>query len=334
MLPMRGVIIDVDHDPSNREETVMRLFLRTENGWTVVKEKYHPYFYVLTDDLEKFERILRAKEGVVSVERTRRKVRWEEKEVLMMRVTHPKYIPKLKEDIEENGAECREHDIPTERKYLYEKGIVPMSVVEFEEEGGWLKSVKTANGEIPIRVAALDLEMYARDRMPDPQRDEIIMASYVDSDGTKVVITTKEIDLPFVKRVETESQLISELNRVISERDPDIILTYNGDMFDLPYLKERAHALGLRIPWGRDGSEPKIRRAGGGTTSVDITGRAHVDVFQIVQFMAGVGAINTFKLDLENVYKTVLGREKVKIDHRDIASEWSGGDLEKLALYN
>lgn len=331
---MRGVIIDVDHDPSNREETIMRLFLRTENGWTAVKEKYHPYFYVMGDDLERFEKILSSKEGVVSIERTRRKVRWEEKEVLMVRVAHPKYIPKLKEEIEENGAECREHDIPTERKYLYEKGIVPMSVVEFEEEGGWLKSVKPANGEIPIRVAALDLEMYARDRMPDPQRDEIIMASYVDSDGTKVVITTKEIDLPFVKRVETESQLISELNRVISKRDPDIILTYNGDMFDLPYLKERAHALGLRIPWGRDGSEPKIRRAGGGTTSVDITGRAHVDVFQIIQFMAGVGAINTFKLDLENVYKTVLGREKVKIDHRDIASEWSGGDLEKLALYN
>ncbi len=331
---MRGVIIDVDHDLSNREETVIRLFIRTENGTAVLRERYEPYFYVLGEDLERAEKTVETTEGVTSVERIRKKVRWEEKDVLRVRVRHQKYIQKIREILKEIGAECREHDIPAERKYLYERGIVPLSAVEFEEEDGWVKSIKTAEGNVPLRVAAFDLEMYARDRMPDPRRDEIIMASYVDSDGERTVITTKNIDAPFVRVVETESQIISELNRLIRECDPDIILTYNGDAFDLPYLKERAHVLGLKIPWGRDGSEPRIRKAGGGNTTVDIVGRAHVDVFQIVEFMAAVGAINTFKLDLENVYRAVLGKDKVKIEHRDIAKEWAEGDLRRLATYN
>ena len=334
LLPMRGVIIDVDHDLSNREETIIRLFLRTENGTITLREKYHPYIYVLGEDLNAAEDVLKKAEGVISVERVNRYVRWEEREVLLVRVQHQKYVPKIRELLENRDVECREHDIPAERKYLYERGITPMSTVEFEEESGWIKSIQQAMGDIPIKIAAFDLEMYAKDRMPDPKKDEIIMASYVDSDGNKVVITTKKIDAPFVKTVETEERLISELTRLIKENDPDIILTYNGDAFDLPYLKERAHVLGLKIPWGRDGSEPRIRRAGGGNTTVEITGRAHVDVFQIIQFMAAVGAINTFKLDLENVYKTVLGREKVKIEHRDIADVWAKGDLVKLATYN
>ncbi len=334
MLPMRGVIIDVDHDISNRDETVIRLFVTDGKQWKMFMEKYRPYFYVVGGELDTVKKALEGAEGVVSVEKVRRKVQWEEREVLLVRVRHQKYIQRLKEAIEERGAECREHDIPAERKYLYEKGIAPMDVVEVEGDGTWLRSIRKVNGEQELKVAAIDLEMYARDRMPNPQRDEIIMASYVDSGGKRLVITTKEIDAPFVKKVETEAQLISELNRTVLENDPDIILTYNGDGFDLPYLKERAHVLGLKIPWGRDGTEPRIRRAGGGSTTVDIVGRAHVDVFRIVQFMAGVGAINTFKLDLENVYKAVLGKEKVKIEHRDIAKEWREGNLKLLATYN
>ncbi len=331
---MRGVIVDVDHDLSNREETIIRLFIRTADGVVTLRDRYEPYFYVVGENIEQAEKALADAEGVTRTELVRRIIRWDEGDVLQVRVRHQKYIPKLKEILEKHGAECREHDIPADRKYLYEKGITPMSVIEYEDENGWIKSIKPASGEIPLRVAAFDLEMYAKDRMPDPQRDEIIMASYVDSDGAKTVITTKNINAPFVRVVETEAQLISELNRLIKERDPDIVLTYNGDAFDLPYLKERAHVLGLKIPWGRDGSEPRIRRAGGGSTTVEIVGRAHVDVFQIVEFMANVGAINTFKLDLENVYKAVLGKEKVKIEHRDIAREWAEGNLQRLATYN
>ena len=330
---MRGVIIDVDHDLSNREETLIRLFIRTECGFVVAREKYFPYVYVVGDDLDAIDGVLKEAEGVVSVDRVKRLRGWDEKEIFLVRVKHQKYVPELHKMIRDLGAECREHDIPVERKYMFEREIRPMSTVDFHVDDGGLKHVRTAGGKIPLRIAAFDLEMYAKDRMPDPRQDEIIMASYVDSEGFRTVITTKNVKLPFVKRVEAEAQIISELNSIIAERDPDIIFTYNGDSFDLPYIKERAHALKMKVPWGRDGSEPRIHRAGGGKTTVSIAGRAHVDVFQIVQFMAAAGAINTFKLDLENVYRTVLGKEKIKIEHKEIAREWSEGDLGKLANY-
>ena len=330
---MRGVIIEADHDRSNKEETVIRLFIKTDSGPTIVSEKYLPYIYILSDDMEPVEKILQKAEGVVSVEKVERYVRWERKTVLLVRLKHQKYVQKIRKAVEKAGAECREHDIPVERKYMHEKGVRPITVVDFQAENGELRSISPLESKAFLRTAAFDLEVYAKDRVPDPRRDEIIMASYVDSDGYKTVVTTKNVSLPFAKKVETEAQIISELNRIISERDPDVIFTYNGDGFDLPYLKERAHILGMKIPWGRDGSEPRIHRAGGGNPSVSIAGRAHVDVFQIIQFMAAVGAINTFKLDLENVYRAVLGKEKIKIDHRDIAGEWSGGDVKKLAEY-
>ncbi len=331
---MRGIILDVDHDPKERERTVIRVFLRTEDGVRILRAPYEPYIYVIPyGDPEEARKRLEGMEGVVRAEVVRRKVRWEEKDVVLVRLKHPKYMQRLKERVEADVGECREHDIQAERKWCMENGVAPMDGVEVVEEDGWIKEIRRADVDIPLRVAAIDLEVYARDRAPDPARDPIIMISYVDTDGYRVVLTTKEIDAPFVRTLESETQMITELNRIMKERDPDIIMGYNSDQFDLPYLKERAKVLGLRLPWGRDGSEPAIRRPKGGST-VDIRGRMHVDVYQIVEFMAGIGAINTFKLDLESVYEAVLGKEKVKIDHMKISEEWRDGDLERLATYN
>ncbi len=332
---MRGIILDVDRDPAEKERTIIRVFLRTKDGTEILRTEYTPYFYVIDKNPQEIAEKISKMEGVKQAVVVKRFIGWEEKEVVQVFVRHPKYIQRLKEKIEAEGAECREHDINPERKWLMEQDIAPMDYVDIEQENGWIKNVKKLDTlpDFDLRIAALDLEVYARDRMPDPARDPIIMISYVDTGGYKVVLTTKEIHADFVRTFESETQMIAELNRIIKERDPDIIMGYNSDAFDLPYLKERAKVLGLRIPWGRDGSEPAIRRPRGGST-VDIRGRMHVDVYQIIEFMAGIGAINTFKLDLENVYKAVLGKEKVKIDHMQIASEWRNGNLERLALYN
>jgi len=330
LLPMRGVIVDVDHDLGNREQTIIRLYVRGEDGSVhVIRKEYTPYFYVLSENPEDTVQKIRELSGVKSAEIVERFVRWEKKRVILVRVAHQKYINRIREKIKEMGGECREHDINVERKFLYEHGLEPLGGIDTET----LSPVET---RVEPVIAAFDLEVYAKDRMPEPDRpeNEIIMASWVDSTGRRVVITTKDIERDYVVKVETEAQIISELNRLMREVDPDIVLTYNGDNFDLPYLRERARFLGMRIPWGRDGSEPRIRRGPTGNTTVDIAGRAHVDVFQIVQFMAGIGAINSIHLDLESVYEAVLGKKKVKIKHMDIADQWRSGDLGLLADYN
>ena len=48
------------------------------------------------------------------------------------------------------------------------------------------------------------------------------------------MITWKKIDLPYVDVVSTEKEMIKRFLRVVLEKDPDVLITYNGDNFDLP----------------------------------------------------------------------------------------------------
>lgn len=126
--------------------------------------------------------------------------------------------------------------------------------------------------ECPVpayRRGAIDIEVAQSisSRMPDPREAEepVICASVVDSDGNKRVLLLKRkdveegaADLPPETKLEfydSEKDLVSALFKVLL--DYPIILTFNGDDFDLRYLWNRAQRLGFtrdRIPidMGRD----------------------------------------------------------------------------------
>ncbi len=319
-----GRIVYVDHDPEEKERMVVRLFVATEDGWKLLRDVYHPYLFA-DGEVPKLE-------GVVSVEEVERFLGLERRIMKLVRVRHPKYLQRVKEALEARGVLCYEYDIGPEVQYFLEKGMSPTGTYTFVVENGWIKEFKEAGG-VELRRAALDIEVYAPGRSPDHERDPVIMVSYVDSDGFEVVLTTKEVDHSKVMPVESEGRLFQELTRIVRERDPDVIYTYNGDDFDLPYLKRRAEVLGVRLPWGRDGSEIQVRRTAMGG-AVAIRGRVHVDVYRIAEYMASIGAIATYKLDLESVYRALKGGEKVRINRRKIHEIWDSGDLKLLVEYN
>ncbi len=321
-----GRVVYVDHDPSEKERMVVRLFVSNGKGWMLIRDVFHPYVLVLSEDAPELE-------GEVEREVVKLKLGLEDKVFTRVRLKHPKYLQRAKEKMDKLGIPIFEHDLGAELQYFIEKGMTPTRTYRFTLEKGWLKSFEEVEDNVPLRRAAIDIEVYAPNRSPLPEKDPVIMVSYVDSDGLQAVLTTKKIDQPYVRTVESETKLIQELTRIIRERDPDVIYTYNGDDFDLPYLKARASVLGLKLPWGRDGTEVQVRRTAIGG-AVSIRGRAHVDVFRIVDYMASIGAINTYKLDLESVYRALKGKEKVKIDHLKISDVWKNGDLSLLAEYN
>ena len=53
----------------------------------------------------------------------------------------------------------------------------------------------------------------------------------------------------------TKTQILKRLVEVVREHDPDIIEGHNIFGFDLPYLAERARQRGVKLAFGRDGSE-------------------------------------------------------------------------------
>lgn len=99
--------------------------------------------------------------------------------------------------------------------------------------------------------AAIDIEVFSSiaTRMPDPTDavEPVIAVSIADSEGIKRVYLLNREDAAFkddnVTFFDDEKRLIEEVFQTI--RRYPIILTFNGDQFDLRYLYNRALSLGI-----------------------------------------------------------------------------------------
>jgi DNA polymerase I len=105
-----------------------------------------------------------------------------------------------------------------------------------------------------IRRVAVDIEVYTSvaNRLPNPDEaiEPITAVSFAASDGLRRVILLNETGeaaaLPVIEGAEVafyedERSLLAEVFRVLDEYP--VVLTFNGDNFDLRYLKNRAQNL-------------------------------------------------------------------------------------------
>jgi len=112
-----------------------------------------------------------------------------------------------------------------------------------------------------VKRAGLDIEVYTprENLMPNPTeaRFPVISVALAGSDGRKMVFLLERSeqemprgqspDLPsdaHVEMVSTEPELLRKAFAAMEEYP--LILTFNGDNFDLPYLYNRARSVGLR----------------------------------------------------------------------------------------
>ena len=127
---------------------------------------------------------------------------------------------------------------------------------EFAEQiDRWIELLQA---KIPsIRRLALDIEVLSsvQNRVPDPEEasDPVVAISIVDSEGLEEVLLLVRKGMPEnttpdstmrVRYFEEESELIKETYRILLEYP--IVLTFNGDDFDLNYLYHRGLNLGFQ----------------------------------------------------------------------------------------
>lgn len=73
--------------------------------------------------------------------------------------------------------------------------------------------------------------------------------------------------------------ILNEFFNIIQKYDPDIILDYNGDDYDMPYIVERAQLEGANLGlMGRGGKPPVIKDTG--NIRVRIPGRIRFDIYK------------------------------------------------------
>lgn len=188
--------------------------------------------------------------------------------------------------------------------------------------------------EIPTLLrCAFDIEVGSeKSKMPNVNNPEypVISIAMVDTDGRKIiwVLNREEVNQVYqrddvkIKRFDQELDLISDFMYIIDQYP--IILTFNGDNFDCPYIVNRAMKLG-----GDKKDIPIILRR----NSTQFRNSIHIDLHQFfrqasIRLYAFSGKYESASLD--GLSKALLGAGK--LEHPEV---WiSDMDLETLVKYN
>jgi DNA polymerase, archaea type len=350
----RMVLLDIDYITKG-EKAVVRLFGKEKTGEDgnsiiVMDNGFKPYIYVEPHDprvcQEQIEEL-----DVQKVEKVKMKDLAVEKDFLKVTFKHPQDVPKLRDKIRDLAAviDIREHDIPFYRRYLIDKGLFPMAEVEvegktvdhlqakeipldtetciFKLEG----EVHPISSEFPsLKTLSLDIEVYNPKGMPNAERDPIIMISLSTNLGMQKVLSTAESPLDFVETLESEAEMIKRLVKIVEEENPYILIGYNSDNFDFPYIKDRAALLDIPLNFGTDGSSLKFMKRGFANAAL-VKGRIHVDLYLIMRRY-----LQLDRYTLERVYLELFDREKEDIPGDEIYKYWEegGNKLEKLFKYS
>lgn len=217
-------------------------------------------------------------------------------------------------------------------------------LVSYPAEGEFGKLAK-------LRVLSVDIECAGRKgHFPEAKFDPVIqIASMVTVQGDSKPIIRNVMTLKScapivgadVMSFDDEKDLLRAWRDLVLESDPDLIIGYNIVNFDLPYLLDRADALGIADfgYWGRvRNSRVKMKntvfssKAYGTRESKEITieGRVQFDLLQAIQ---RDHKLSSYSLNAVSAH--FLGEQKEDVHHSIITDLQNGNDetRRRLAVY-
>jgi len=358
MVKIRFFALDICYKVVDNK-AVVYLFGKTADGKEIcVKDStFQPYFYVEPKNIRECEKDLKGLEvekkgytaSVESVERVKKKLLGKDLELLKVYVNIPKSVPEIRNSVKDLKSvnECYEYDIKFIRRYLVDKGITPLTLVEVDGEQSIekmkcvvveAKSVKQFSEESlkAPKILSFDIETYnPNGKEINPKENPIVMIAFSGERFNKVItwkrFKTKE---KFIEFVDSEVELIERFKEILNEYKPDILAGYYSDGFDLPYIDARAEKYKISLDIGADNSDLKIIKGRQETKSM-ICGIVHVDILQFIRRTMG-RSLEIDSLSLNDVASSLLGEKKEDVEIAKLAEVWDSGtkDLEKFCNYN
>ncbi len=277
-------------------------------------------------------------------------------------VSDPLAVRSLRDRVKENGFNYWEADIRYHHNYIFDEHLIPGMIYKvskrwklenidpekasrlveevFPEESRefkklareWMPIFEQPPPDIP-RVA-IDIEVYSpeSDELPDQHKAPypVISIALVDNKGMKKVLLLDrdDVDKGDLSNIDAEIELFSDETQlliraleIISEYP--VVLTFNGDNFDLPYIYNRLVSLGI---------DPNTLPFDFKQDYVTFTHALHVDLHRFFDIRAlQVYAFgNKYReKSLDAIAEALLGRKKIQLEKP--VSELS---LEELASYN
>lgn len=233
--------------------------------------------------------------------------------------------------------------LPTKRtsNTQIEVDVSHENIISHKPDGDWLKLA-------PLRILSFDIECAGRQgAFPEAKHDPVIqIANYVTVQGNPKPLVKNVFVLgncsPLVdadiRCFRTEKEMLMAWREFILELDPDILTGWNVVNFDIPYLFNRAEALGLtNFPkLGRILDTPTKLKKGTfsskaygthETTQISMYGRVFFDVLQAIQ--------RDYKLrsySLNSVSAEFLGEQKEDVHYSIITRLHNGSDDDRRRL--
>ncbi len=317
-----NILLDVSYEREG-SAPVLKLYYPGQDGRDKdIKEikDFFPYFYAVPrNDASALKRgieseisSLRDAEEVV-LEDSSQKLR-----VIKVTLNNPGEVPDAREKIRrlQECLETREDDIRFTQRYVINSGIVPM---------------KGATNT-KLKIAAFDIETVKIDSDGPMENTNMrpIIISYADSLGARHVWQFgNESSHKFAKTCSTEEEIIELFISTVKKQGIDIIVTYNGDNFDFPVIKDRCKFLGTKFNLGPKDEEVRLERRGM-NLAARIPGRPHIDLYPICRKLFSLP-----RYTLEDVHEALFGEVKLDIEIENLASWWKEGkNIDKIIEYS
>ena len=340
MVNVKFWILDVNYSVVGGIPEIRMWGIDSEDRRVVVIDRsFRPYFYVLPEPgkeevvAERLRRIGK-RYKLLSIEVVDRKYFGEPVKALKVTCQIPAQIPDFREEAAKipGVREVLEADIRFYMRYMIDHGIYPSAWHEVEADQventeGWKVDAVylakhpprfiTADNPPALRVYAFDIECYTVMGEPKPERDPII------------IIAVRRGDEPvklFVAEDKDDRKIIMEFIKDVNEYDPDVIVGYNSNRFDWPYLLTRARKHGIKLNVSRAGGQPAQSVYG----HYSIVGRANIDLYDFARDLYEV-KVKT----LENVadYLGVMKKdERTLIEPAFIYRYWGDPSLKSQLL--
>ncbi len=296
-------LLDASYEVVGKEPQVILWGIdEAGNRVVLIDRRFRPYFYALLARgvdpgrvAPRIRALSRPKSPIIGVEHDVRKYFGRPRDVLRVRTVIPEAVREYRELVKrvEGVEDVLEADIRFTMRYLIDHDVFPFAWYRVEAEPvetrmGFrvdrvylvksdpepLYQEALAPSRLPdMRLLAFDIEVYSRQGSPRPERDPVIIIAVKTSDGDEQLFTAEGMD---------DRRPIREFVEYVKRFDPDIIVGYNNNHFDWPYLLKRAHVLGIKLDVTRRvGAEPTTSVHG----HVSVPGRLNVDLYDYAEEM-------------------------------------------------
>ncbi len=327
--------LEVDYE--NKEKAVIKLTGRTTEGRKIelTDDSLQPYFWVIAKkNIEELKKRIEKIKNVEKVEIENKKFYEQPIKAIKVTVKNPNDIAKVSSEIRHmrETEATHEIDINFTRRYLIDKDIIPLQLYEIEVDGNKIKRITAKEGSYDNpKVLAFDIETYFEPGRYSVETKDPIISLSLYGEKLKKVITWKRFPTDEnITFVSNEGELIKEFVKTIKEQDPDYLVGYFSDGYDVPYIRTRAEKNKINLDAEIKGLNINRRRPTKAATTV-----IHIDIFKFIRTIMGY-TLKTENFDLSSVAKELIGEGKAELDITKMGLVWDSGsrEIEDICMYN